>query len=165
MTEKNRVTLADVAAAARVSKMTASRALRGAGDVSKRNVEKVLQAAKDIGYVGNTLASSLSGQRSDLIGVVVPSLVNSVFAEVLAGIAEGMDGSGLQPVFGITDYDTDKEYRAVRNMLSWSPAGLIVTDLDQDEATLRRSSLRPWQRPLSHATAQHRHPPVSRPRP
>lgn len=137
MDEKNRVTLADVAAAASVSKMTASRALRGAGDVSKRNVEKVLQAAKDIGYVGNHLASSLSGKRSDLIGVVVPSLANSVFAEVLSGIAEGMDGSGMQPVFGITDYDTEKEYLAVRNMLSWSPAGLIVTGLDQDEATRR----------------------------
>lgn len=137
MDEKNRVTLADVAAAASVSKMTASRALRGAGDVSKSNVEKVLQAAKDIGYVGNHLASSLSGKRSDLIGVVVPSLANIVFAEVLAGIAEGMDGSGMQPVFGISDYDTDKEYLAVRNMLSWSPAGLIVTGLDQDEATRR----------------------------
>jgi LacI family gluconate utilization system Gnt-I transcriptional repressor len=131
------VTLADVAAAASVSKMTASRALRGAGDVSKRNVEKVLQAAKDIGYVGNHLASALSGKQSDLIGVIVPSLANIVFAEVLAGIAEGMEGSGMQPVFGVTDYDTEKEYRAVRNMLSWSPAGLIVTGLDQEEATRR----------------------------
>ncbi len=137
MDEKNRVTLADVAAAANVSKMTASRALRGAGDVSKGNVEKVRQAAKDIGYVGNHLASSLSGKRSDLIGVVVPSLANIVFAEVLGGIAEGMEGSGMQPVFGVTDYDSDKEYLAIRNMLSWSPAGLIVTGLDQDEATRR----------------------------
>ncbi len=135
--ERNRVTLADVAAAANVSKMTASRALRGAGDVSRKNVEKVLQAAKDIGYVGNHLASSLSGKRSDLIGVVLPSLANIVFAEVLAGIAEGVEGSGMQPVFGVTDYNTEKEYLAVRNMLSWSPAGLIVTGLDQDEATRR----------------------------
>lgn len=135
MDEKIRVTLANVAAAAGVSKMTASRALRGASDVSDKNIEKVRQAAKEIGYVGNHLASSLSGQRSDLIGVVVPSMANIVFAEVLAGIAEAIEGSGIQPVFGVTDYDLNKEYDIIRNMLSWNPTGLIVTGLDQsDEA-------------------------------
>lgn len=137
MDEKNRVTLAHVAAAAGVSKMTASRALRGAGDVSLKKIEMVRQAAKDIGYVGNHLASALSGQRSNLIGVVVPSMANIVFAEVLAGIAEGIEGSGLQPVFGVSDYDLEKEYEVIRNMLSWNPAGLIVTGLDQsDDAKL-----------------------------
>ncbi|GGE61588.1 LacI family DNA-binding transcriptional regulator [Actibacterium pelagium] len=137
MDEKNRVTLADVAAAAGVSKMTASRALRGAGDVSARSIEKVRQTAKDIGYVGNHLASSLSGKRSDLIGVLVPSLANIVFAEVLSGIAEGIEGSGLQPVFGVTDYDLEKEYNIIRSMLSWNPAGLIVTGLDQSDDSTR----------------------------
>jgi LacI family gluconate utilization system Gnt-I transcriptional repressor len=134
---KARVTLADVAAVAGVSKMTASRALRGAGDVSNSNTEKVRQAAREIGYVGNHLASSLSGQRSDLIGVVVPSMANIVFAEVLAGIAEAIEGSGMQPVFGVTDYDLDKEYDVIRNMLSWNPAGLIVTGLDQSDDAKR----------------------------
>lgn len=130
-----RWTLADVAAAAGVSKMTASRALRGAADVSVANVEKVRQAAEDIGYVGNPLASSLSGQRSGLVGVIIPSMANIVFAEVLAGIADGIEGSGLQPVFGVTDYDPKKEYDAIRNMLSWNPSGLIVTGLDQTDET------------------------------
>lgn len=117
--------------------MTASRALRGAGDVSYSNTEKVRQAARKIGYVGNHLASSLSGQRSDLIGVVVPSMANIVFAEVLAGIAEAIEGSGIQPVFGVTDYDLDKEYDVIRNMLSWNPTGLIVTGLDQSDDARR----------------------------
>lgn len=137
MDAKNRVTLVDVAAAAGVSKMTASRALRGAGDVSPDNVTKVRRAAREIGYVGNHLASSLSGQRSNLIGVVVPSMANIVFAEVLAGIAEGIDGSGLQPVFGVSDYNLDKEYDIIRSMLSWNPAGLIVTGLDQSTESTR----------------------------
>ena len=135
MDEKPRATLADVAAAAGVSKMTASRALRGARDVSSANIEKVRQAAKIVGYVGNHLASALSGQRSNLIGVVVPSLTNIVFAEVLAGIAAGIGGSRMQPVFGVTDYNLDTEYDIIRNMLSWSPAGLIVTGLDQADNT------------------------------
>jgi LacI family gluconate utilization system Gnt-I transcriptional repressor len=132
---KKRATLADVAAVAGVSKMTASRALRGASDVSKSSLEKVGRAAREIGYVGNHLATSLSTQRSKLIGVVVPSLTNIVFAEVLSGIAEAIDGSGMQPVFGVTDYDPDRENQVIRNMLSWNPAGLIVTGLDQPEDT------------------------------
>ena len=129
--------MADVARVAGVSKMTASRALRGAGDVSKSNVDNVRKAAKEIGYVGNHLATSLSNQRSDLIGVVVPSLQNIVFAEVLSGIAEAIAGSEIQAVFGVTDYDPDKEYDVIRKMLSWNPAGLIVTGLDQPDDTRR----------------------------
>jgi LacI family gluconate utilization system Gnt-I transcriptional repressor len=132
---KKRSTLADVAAAAGVSKMTASRALRGASDVSKSSLEKVAQAAREMGYVGNHLATSLSTQRSKLIGVVVPSLTNIVFSEVLSGIVETIEGSGMQPVFGVTDYDPNKENNVIRNMLSWNPAGLIVTGLDQPSDT------------------------------
>ncbi|MBD8891945.1 LacI family DNA-binding transcriptional regulator [Roseibium litorale] len=134
---KKKATLADVAAAAGVSKMTASRALRGVRDVSKINIARVREAAQELGYVGNFLAASLSSQRSDLIGVVVPNLTNIVFAQVLSGISEGIAGSGVQPVFGVTDYDLDKEYDIIRNMLSWQPAGLIVTGLDLPEQTRR----------------------------
>ncbi|GAA6210097.1 LacI family DNA-binding transcriptional regulator CceR [Cognatishimia sp. WU-CL00825] len=121
----------DVAAAAGVSKMTASRALRGDKDVSQTNIEKVRQAARDIGYYGNHLAASLSSKRSDLIGVVVPGLSNIVYPQVMSGVTDALMGTGFQPVFGVTDYDPDKEYEILRSMLSWRPAGLIVTGLDQ----------------------------------
>ncbi|WP_242500639.1 LacI family DNA-binding transcriptional regulator [Tropicimonas sp. IMCC6043] len=129
------MTLADVARAAGVSKMTASRALRDAGDVSRENVEKVRQAAREIGYVGNLVAMSLSSQRTNLIGVVVPSASNIVFGEVLSGIADALWGSGFQPVIGVTDYDSEREAEIIRGMLSWRPAGLIVTGVDQPEET------------------------------
>ncbi|WP_417210177.1 LacI family DNA-binding transcriptional regulator [Antarctobacter sp.] len=132
---KQRKTLADVATAAGVSKMTASRALRGDKDVSQANVAKVKQAARDIGYYGNHLAASLSSKRTDLIGVVVPSLSNIVFPQVMSGVTDALKGTALQPVFGVTDYDTEVEYETIRNMLSWRPAGLILTGLDQPEDT------------------------------
>lgn len=128
---KTRPTLVEVAALAGVSKMTASRALRGAADVSERNIGKVLQAAEEIGYVTNYLATSLSSQSTNLIGVVVPSMSNIVFAEVLAGISEAIQESGKQPVFGISNYDEATEKAIIRDMLSWRPAGMIVTGLEQ----------------------------------
>lgn len=130
-------TLEEVAAAAGVSKMTASRALRGAKDVSAASIEKVKRAAEQLGYVGNQLALSLSSRRTNLIGVVIPSMSNIVFPEVLGGISSGLEGSGLQPVFGVSDYDLIKERDIIRNMLSWQPAALIVTGLDQPEDTQR----------------------------
>lgn len=132
---KKKKTLEDVAAASGVSKMTASRALRGDKDVSQANIEKVRQAARDIGYYGNHLAASLSNTRSDLIGVVVPSLTNIVFPQVMSGITKALTGTGLQPVFGVTDYSTEAENDVLRSMLSWRPSGLIVTGLDQPDAT------------------------------
>lgn len=130
-------TLEEVAAAAGVSKMTASRALRDAPDVSRQAREKVLRAAEGIGYLGNRLALSLSSQRTNLVAVVVPSMSNIVFPEVLSGISAGLAGSGMQAVFGISDYDSTRERDIIRDMLSWQPAAIIVTGLDQPEDTVR----------------------------
>jgi len=124
-------TLAEVAAAAGVSSMTASRALRRAKDVSAATIEKVEKAAASVGYVGNSLAQSLSSQRTDLIAVIMPSLTNTVFPEVLAGIAEATESHGLQPVFGLSEYDPAKELRAIRSLLSWKPAAFAVPGVDQ----------------------------------
>lgn len=132
-----RPTLEEVATAAGVSKMTASRALRGAPDVSKDNILKVREAAERIGYVGNQLALSLSAQHTNLIGVVVPTMSNVVFPEVLSGISAVLEGTGMQAVFGLSEYDAAKEREVIRNMLSWRPAAMIVTGLDQPEETIR----------------------------
>jgi len=130
-------TLEEVAAAAGVSKMTASRALRGTPDVSSETRQRVLRAAEQLSYVGNRLALSLSSQRTNLVAVVVPSMSNIVFPEVLAGITAGLEGSGMQAVFGISDYDAAKEREIIRDMLSWQPSAIIVTGLDQPEETVR----------------------------
>ncbi|MEZ2128083.1 MULTISPECIES: LacI family DNA-binding transcriptional regulator [unclassified Sinorhizobium] len=130
-------TLEEVATAAGVSKMTASRALRGVGDVSKETRDRVLTVAERLSYVGNRLALSLSSQRTNLVAVVVPSMSNIVFPEVLAGISAGLEGSGMQAVFGISDYDVAKEHAIIRDMLSWQPSAIIVTGLDQPEETVR----------------------------
>ncbi len=130
-------TLEEVAAAAGVSKMTASRALRGVADVSTETREKVLLAAERLSYIGNRLALSLSSQRTNLVAVVVPSMSNIVFPEVLAGISAELEGSGMQAVFGISDYDMAKEHTIIRDMLSWQPSAIVVTGLDQPQETVR----------------------------
>ena len=132
--EKAQLTLRDVSEAAGVSEMTVSRVMRGRGDVSAETRDRVLAAARQLGYVPNKIAGALASNRVNLVGVVVPSLSNQVFPEVLSAIADVLDDTALQPVFGTTRYRPETEERVLYEMLSWRPAGLIVAGLEHSEA-------------------------------
>lgn len=127
------LTLRDVSAASGVSEMTVSRVLRNRGEVSNETRQKVLEAAKTLGYVPNKIAGSLASQRVNLVAVIVPSMSNMVFPEVLSGINAVFEDSPLQPVVGITDYAPEKEERVLYEMLSWRPSGVIIAGLEHSE--------------------------------
>lgn len=129
------LTLRDVSEACGVSEMTVSRVLRNRGDVSASTREKVLTAAKTLGYVPNQIAGSLASQRVNLVAVVIPSLSNMVFPEVLTGINKTFDDTPLQPVVGVTDYLPEKEEQVLYEMLSWRPSGVIIAGLEHTDAT------------------------------
>jgi LacI family gluconate utilization system Gnt-I transcriptional repressor len=128
------LTLRDVSEASGVSEMTVSRVLRNRGDVSDSTRERVLAAARALGYVPNKIAGALASQRVNLVGVVIPSLSNMVFPEVLTGISEVLEDTGLQPVVGVTNYLPDREEAVIYEMLSWRPSGLIVAGLEHTES-------------------------------
>ncbi len=129
------LTLRDVSEASGVSEMTVSRVLRNRGDVSEATRKKVLEAAKSLGYVPNKIAGALASQRVNLVAVMVPSLSNMVFPEVLTGISEVLDKTPLQPVFGVTNYQPEREERVLYEMLSWRPSGVIIAGLEHSEAS------------------------------
>ncbi|MGB0959142.1 MAG: LacI family DNA-binding transcriptional regulator [Halocynthiibacter sp.] len=115
--------------------MTVSRVLRGQKDVSTKTRETVLAAAKELGYVANRIAGALASQTVNLVAVIVPSMSNLVFPKVISGIYSGLDGSGLQPVIGITGYDPTHEETVVYDMLSWRPSGIIIAGTEHSDAT------------------------------
>lgn len=129
------LTLRDVSEASGVSEMTVSRVLRNRGDVSVATRERVLEAARNLGYVPNKIAGALASQRVNLVGVIIPSLSNMVFPEVLAGVSETLDDTGLQPVVGVTNYSPEREEQVIYEMLSWRPSGMIVAGLEHTEAS------------------------------
>jgi len=129
------LTLRDVSEASGVSEMTVSRVLRNRGDVSDATREKVLQAAKTLGYVPNKIAGALASQRVNLVAVIIPSLGNLVFPEVMTGINEVLDESPLQPVVGVTNYEPEREEKVLYEMLSWRPSGIIIAGLEHTDAS------------------------------
>ncbi|WP_295043332.1 LacI family DNA-binding transcriptional regulator [uncultured Paracoccus sp.] len=129
------LTLRDVSEASGVSEMTVSRVLRNRGDVSAATREKVLTAAKTLGYVPNKIAGGLASQRVNLVAVVIPSLSNLVFPDVLGGVSAELDDTGLQPVIGVTNYSPAREEMVLYDMLSWRPSGVILAGLEHSKAS------------------------------
>lgn len=119
-------TLFEVAALAGVSEITASRAMRGSSVVTPDTVRKVQSAATSLGYLRNRLAGALAGGPSNQVGVILPSLSNIVFPDVLKGLEDRLEHAGFHPVLGISNYDAEKEEQLIRNLLSWRPAGLVI---------------------------------------
>lgn len=133
----SKVSLAEVAQAAGVSKMTASRVLRGGGGYSNATRDKVMAEVERLGYLPNRLATVFAGdQTSTFVGVSIPDLGNEVFAQVLEGIDRRLGAFGYQTVLGLTQHTLDEEERWIRTVLTWQPAGLILTGRSHSPAAL-----------------------------
>jgi LacI family gluconate utilization system Gnt-I transcriptional repressor len=132
-----RPTLAGVARAAGVSEITASRALRGGAHVARGTLEKVQAAARALNYVPNRLAGTLAGGQSRQVAVVLPSLSNSVFSDVLNGLETRLEQAGYHPILGVSNYDPAQEERLIADLLAWRPAGLVLAPAASTAETRR----------------------------
>jgi LacI family transcriptional regulator, gluconate utilization system Gnt-I transcriptional repressor len=127
--------LSDVARRAGVSVITVSRALRMPELVAPATLDRVQAAVAALGYVPNPAAQALASARSRVIGVIIPSVTNSVFAELLRGVMDATEGTSFQPQFANTRYLGPREEALVRLFAAQRPAGMIVAGIDQDAAT------------------------------
>ena len=134
---KRAATLAEVASIAQVSEITVSRIIRNKGPIAEKTRERVLAAVQQVGYVPNRIAGSLASAGSNLMGVILPSLSNIVFPEVLRGVHDALGASGYRPVVGVTDYDIDAEETLVQSLLAWKPAAMIIAGFDHTASTRR----------------------------
>jgi LacI family gluconate utilization system Gnt-I transcriptional repressor len=130
-TRSGKVRLTEVAKLAGVSPITASRFFRNPDALSPDKRARVGSAAKELGYVPNLAARALASQRTEVIGVLIPSLTNNVFADVLRGIYDASEGSRYSIQLANTRYSVLQEETLLRVFQAQKPAGLIVTGIDQ----------------------------------
>lgn len=147
VTEKKAVkpTMNDVAKRAGVSQMTVSRVMNKSGYISSDVRRKVELAAAEIGYVKNRFAHSLRSDSSQIVAVVMPSIGNTVFTDILSGITDAITELGYQSFFGVTEYSQDRENELVRDLLTWQPTGIVLAGLEHSEQTrnaIRSSGVR-----------------------
>jgi LacI family gluconate utilization system Gnt-I transcriptional repressor len=133
-------TIKDVAELSGVSAITVSRALRTPEKVSDSLVERVQNAVEKLWYVPNAAASTLAQNRSNAVIVMIPSLSNNVFADVLRGIEGALKGTNFVTHIGRSYYDKDVEEKALRTFLNPTPVGVILSGGAHTPATERMLS-------------------------
>ncbi len=127
------VTITDVAKRARVGESTVSRVMRNHGVVSRLTRDVVLKAAAELNYVPNRIAGSLASKTSKLIGIIIPSVGNTVVPEVLAGASRVLEDAGYQPAIGVSNYSPEREEVLIESILRWRPAGIMVAGLEHTD--------------------------------
>ena len=120
------VTVNDVAKRANVSRATAARVLGGYAGAHSRATQRVLEAARELGYLPNQFAKSLARRRSYRIGVLIPDLENLYFARLFRGIEMICHASDFKVILGITGENEQREHELMFDMLAEQVEGIIV---------------------------------------
>ncbi|WP_419570944.1 LacI family DNA-binding transcriptional regulator [Rheinheimera sp.] len=129
--------LKDVAQLAGVSAITVSRVLTNPEKVSDKLRHQVETAIEELGYIRNHAASALASNRSGVLAVIIPSLSNIVFNEVLQGVYSAVKQHQLQVILGDCHYSPLEEEKLITTLLSQSPEGMILTGTDQTDYAKR----------------------------
>ncbi|MFO7882267.1 MAG: LacI family DNA-binding transcriptional regulator [Kosmotogaceae bacterium] len=121
----NRVTIKEIAKELGVSVASVSRALNGKGEISAELKKKILEKAKELGYVANYNAISLRNKTTNLIGVLVPDTFNPFFAHFVTKTEEYLYDLGYEILLSTTRESLEKERDYLEIMLSKNVSGIL----------------------------------------
>ncbi len=137
MSQKDNVTIEDIARHANVSISTVSRVLRKSGGVSSTKRQAVLHAAEVLNYRPNVFAQSLASGQSMTIGVITQNFGSPFYDGILDGIMQGFEHSDYTPIFVDGRWEQPVEELALQTLLIRRVDGLIVIGGQLPEAVLR----------------------------
>lgn len=123
-----RVTISDVAAAAGVSRATATRALKGEGRFAQETRDRILEISERLGYVPNTMAAELAAGRTGTVGLMLRDASNPAYGLLFSRLQEEAHHRDLDLITVTIGADTsgDKQVTALQRLLGMRVAGLIV---------------------------------------
>lgn len=132
-----RPTIRDVALVAGVSFKTVSRVVNGESGVRPATAERVLAAARQLGFQRNDIASSLKrGVSRDTIGLVIEDVSNPFFATVARAVEEVTRERGMLVIIASSDEDATRERRVIDSLVSRRVSGLLVVPSGRDHRYL-----------------------------
>lgn len=130
-------TMRDVAALAKVSAMTVSRALHDDPRITPVTKARVLAAVEALGYRRDETARNLRlGQSTGLIGLIVTNLANPFYSQLALGVGEIADRFGINVVLANSAEDPGREARLVDDLISRRVDGIIVVPAGDDHRHL-----------------------------
>jgi len=120
------ITIKDIAKKAGVSHATVSRALRNSSLISVATTDRIRQIAVDVGYQPSAAARSLKTNRSQVLGVIVSSIADPFFSEILYGIEDCAQGGGYSLFIAASQNDPNRERKIVQTMMEQRTDGVII---------------------------------------
>jgi LacI family transcriptional regulator len=120
------VRLKDIARDLDVSAMTVSKVVRGCVDVGAETRTRVLARVKELNYQPNWVARSLAARRTFMIGLIVPDLMHSFFAEIAKGVSTTIRPFGYDVVICNSEEDSAIESSEVERLLARQVDGLLI---------------------------------------
>lgn len=137
MGKNRRPTLQDIADRVGATKMTVSRCLRGGDNVSEKMRARIFAEAEALGYIPNRAPDLLSKSRSHAVGVLLPSLTNQVFADVIKGVESVTEQAGYHLMLAHYGYSPEIEERSLASLLSYNVDGVILSESQHTDRTFR----------------------------
>jgi LacI family transcriptional regulator len=119
------ITIYDVAREANVSMATVSRVVNGNPNVKPTTRKKVLEVIERLGYRPNAVARGLASKKTTTVGVIVPDISNTVFAELARGIEDIATMYKYNIILSNSDQNKDKELHLLNTMLGKQVDGLV----------------------------------------
>ena len=127
---KRKSKLSDVARRAGVSEATASRAINRPELVREEVRERVARVIQELSYVGHGAARALASDRTHSIGLIVPTLRTTIFAESAEILQQTLNRAGYHLMVASSDYDRTREFHEVRALLQHGIDGLVLVGHD-----------------------------------
>jgi len=132
------MSIKEVAKRAGVSIATVSRTINVPEKVHPRTVERVRRAIERLGYRPNLTARALKTGRTNLVGLVVPDLLHSFFAELARGLSGVLREEGISVVIASSEEDPDLERRTVDHLLDRGVDALLVASVQLNKDTFQK---------------------------
>ncbi|MCD8798380.1 LacI family DNA-binding transcriptional regulator [Mammaliicoccus sciuri] len=133
--------LDDVAKLANVSKTTVSRVLNKRGYLSQETIDKVYDAMAKLNYQPNTVARQLYNKKTQIIGLIFPTVTNPFFGELVEELEKKLYLQGYKVIIGNSMNDPEKETNYLNQLLSNQVDGLIVGTHNQDIEQYKNDNL------------------------
>jgi LacI family transcriptional regulator/LacI family repressor for deo operon, udp, cdd, tsx, nupC, and nupG len=121
-----RVSIKDIAKAAGVSFSTVSRALNDSPLISQAVRDHVQEIAKSMGYTPNALAQSLHSQQTNSVGLVITTIADPFFADIVHGVEERAKKAGISVFLATSNNDPEEEIRIIETFGRRRVDGVIV---------------------------------------
>lgn len=128
-----RVTIKDIARHLTISVSTVSRALVDDKNIRKETKEKVLKAAKELGYKPNPVATNLKYGRTNTVGVIVPEMVTPFASQVINSIQNILYAQGIKVIIADSNEDPKRERENLQMMEQFMVDGIIVCQCSYKE--------------------------------